>query len=217
MKLFEPIDSGVWLTIHGDRVLGDRPPVPAVARLGMRGRLRRFRGQRVLLRAWRESDLEPFAALNGDPVEMEHFPCDDHAGEVERTRRGSEILPMFAEHGFGWWAVEVPRRQLPFIGFVGLQEPRFEARFTPCVEIGWRLAREHWGRGYATEAARLALAYGFDDAGLDEIVSFTVPANRRSVAVMERLGMRYDGEFEHRRLPEGHRLRTHVLYRLARP
>ena len=105
----------------------------------------------------------------------------------------------------------------PFVGFVGLQEPSFEAWFTPCVEVGWRLAREHWGHGYATEAARLALAFGFGSVGLDEIVSFTVRANRRSVAVMERLGMRYDGEFEHPRLPEGSRLRTHVLYRLPLP
>jgi RimJ/RimL family protein N-acetyltransferase len=125
------------------------------------------------------------------------------------------VLPMFAANGFGWWAVEVPG-VAPFAGFVGLQEPSFETWFTPCVEVGWRFAHEHWGHGYATEAARLAIAYGFDRVGLDEIVSFTVPANRRSVAVMERLGMRYDGEFEHPRLPVGSRLRTHVLYRLAR-
>ncbi len=95
--------------------------------------------------------------------------------------------------------------------------PTFEAHFTPCVEIGWRLALSSWGAGYATEAARLAVGFGFAEAGLDEIVSFTVPANRRSIAVMERLGMRYDGEFEHPRLPIGHPLRRHVLYRLPRP
>ena len=146
---------------------------------------------------------------------MEHFPST-------MTRKRSDaivlerVLPMFAAHGFGWWAVEVPD-VAPFVGFVGLQEPSFDAWFTPCVEVGWRLARDHWGRGYATEAARVALAFGFDVSGLDEIVAFTVPANRRSVAVMERLGMSYVGEFEHPRLPAGSRLRTHVLYRLARP
>ena len=126
----------------------------------------------MLLRGWRESDLEPFAALNADPVVMEYFPSTltrDRSDAIVRER----VLPMFADHGFGWWAVEVPG-VAPFVGFVGLQEPSFEAWFTPCVEVGWRLAREHWGHGYATEAARLALAFGFGSVGLDEIVSFTV-------------------------------------------
>jgi ribosomal-protein-alanine N-acetyltransferase len=106
----------------------------------------------------------------------------------------------------------------PFVGFVGLSVPRFEAHFTPCVEIGWRLAREHWGRGYAGEGARAALAFGFDALGLDEIVSFTVPRNLRSRRVMERIGMACDpaGDFDHPALPEGHALRRHVLYRMAR-
>ena len=105
-----------------------------------------------------------------------------------------------------------------FIGYVGLSVPRFEAAFTPCVEIGWRIARDHWGRGYATEAARLALAFGFNQGALEEIVSFTVPANRRSRAVMERLGMVHDPreDFDHPLLPAGHALRQHVLYRLKR-
>ena len=120
----------------------------------------------------------------------------------------------FAADGFGLWAVEVAGGP-PFIGFVGLAVPRFEAHFTPAVEVGWRLAREHWGRGYATEAARAALDYGFGTVGLEEVVSLTVPANTRSIAVMERLGMTRDpaDDFDHPRLPEGHRLRRHVLYR----
>jgi RimJ/RimL family protein N-acetyltransferase len=169
----------------------------------------------VLLRGWRESDLEPFAALNADPVVMEHFPSTMTRERSDATIK-DRVLPMFAAKGFGWWAVEVPG-VAPFIGFVGLQEPSFEAWFTPCVEVGWRLAHEHWGHGYATEAARVAISHGFDAVGLDEIVSFTVPANRRSVAVMERLGMHYGGEFEHPRLAVGSPLRTHVLYRLSRP
>ena len=170
--------------------------------------------ERLLLRGWREEDLEPFAALNADPRVMEHFPStmtreESDAFVLER------ILPHFAERGFGLWAVDV-QGVAPFVGFVGLNVPSFDAHFTPCVEIGWRLSAPSWGKGYATEAARAAIAYGFEEAGLDEIVSFTVPANRRSVAVMERLGMRFDGEFDHPRLPEGHPLRRHVLYRLER-
>jgi RimJ/RimL family protein N-acetyltransferase len=102
------------------------------------------------------------------------------------------------------------------VGDVGLFVNTFEAEFTPCVEIGWRLAYAYWGNGYATEAARLAIAFGFTEKGLDEIVSFTSPDNRRSVAVMERLGMSYVGEFDHPKLPAGHRLRRHVLYSLSR-
>lgn len=143
---------------------------------------------------------------------MEHYPAtltraESDAFVLERA------LPAFAERGFGPWAVEIPE-VAPFIGYVGLLAPAFEAAFTPCVEIGWRLAFPAWGHGYATEAARLAIEFGFGAGGLGEIVSFTVPANRRSIAVIERLGMRADGAFDHPRLPPGHRLRRHVLYRL---
>jgi RimJ/RimL family protein N-acetyltransferase len=171
-----------------------------------------LRGERVLLRGWRPDDLVPFAALNADPCVMEHYPAQLTRAQSDSFVR-ERIVPQFAERGFGLWAVEVPG-VAPFIGYVGLLEPTFEAHFTPCVEIGWRLAFPYWDRGYATEAARAALAFGFTEAGLDEIVSFTVPANRRSIGVMERLGMRYDGEFDHPRFPPGHTLRRHVLYRL---
>ena len=186
---------------------------PATAWLGPEP-VPELRGERVLLRGWQASDLEPLAVLNADPRVMEHYPAaltraESDAFVLERA------VPAFAERGFGPWAVEVPD-VAPFIGYVSLLAPTFEAHFTPCVEIGWRLAFPAWGHGYATEAARLAIAYGFAEGGLDEIVSFTVPANRRSVAVMERLGMRADGEFDHPRLPPGHRLRRHVLYRLSR-
>lgn len=172
-------------------------------------------GERVVLRGWRVEDLEPFAALNADPRVMEHYP-QPLTREVSDAMVGERILPQFTERGYGLWAVEVPGIA-PFIGYVGLEAPTFEARFTPCVEIGWRLGAVWWGQGYATEAARVALTFGFAEVGLDEIVSFTSPANTRSIAVMERLGMRCDATFEHPRLPPGHRLRTHVLYRLSRP
>ena len=120
--------------------------------------------------------------------------------------------------GFGLWALEVPG-VVPFAGFVGLSVPSFTAPFTPCVEIGWRLATAHWGRGYATEAARAALAYAWDPLGLDEVVSFTTAGNTRSRAVMARLGMRRDpaDDFDHPTLALDHPQRRHVLYRLARP
>jgi RimJ/RimL family protein N-acetyltransferase len=174
----------------------------------------RLRGERVLLREWLPDDLAPFAAMNADPRVMEHYPAPLSQAESDSFVRG-RIAQQFARHGFGLWAVEVPG-VASFVGYAGLSVPTFEADFTPCVEIGWRLAFRRWGHGYATEAARVAIRYGFEEAELDEIVSFTVPANRRSIAVMERLGMTYAGEFEHPRLPPGHRLRRHVLYRLAR-
>lgn len=175
-----------------------------------------LRTERLLLRGWRDGDLEPFAALNADPAVMEFMPgllermaCDAMAGRIR---------DHFAEHGFGLWAVEVPGAA-PFIGFVGLSVPRFEADFMPCVEVGWRLAHAHWGQGYATEAARAAMAFGFEESRLDEIVSFTAVINRRSQAVMERLGMAHDPaeDFVHPTLPREHRLSRHVLYRARRP
>ena len=176
--------------------------------------VRVLRGERVVLRGWREDDLRPFADLNADPRVMEHYPAALTRAESDAFVR-VRIVAQFAERGYGLWALEVPG-VAPFAGYVGLLVHDFEADFTPCVEVGWRLAFPYWGHGYATEGARLALAFGLVEAGLDEIVSFTVPANRRSVAVMERLGMTYSGEFDHPRLPPGHRLRRHVLYRLSR-
>jgi RimJ/RimL family protein N-acetyltransferase len=170
---------------------------------------------RLLLRSWRDADLAPFAAMNADPVVMEFFPRPLDPAESDAAV--GRIREHFAARGFGLWAVEVPG-VAGFIGFVGLAVPRFEAHFTPCVEIGWRLVREHWGRGYATEAARAALGFGFEELALGEIVSFTVPANIRSRAVMERIGMTRSpaDDFDHPALPEGHPVRRHVLYRLSR-
>jgi ribosomal-protein-alanine N-acetyltransferase len=167
------------------------------------------------MRGWRAADRAAFAAMNADPRVMEHFP-----GTMTRAESDGfvdRIETHFAEHGFGLWAVEVPG-VAEFIGFVGLAVPRFEAHFTPAVEVGWRLAAGWWGRGYATEAAREALRFGFDDAGLAEIVSFTAVANEPSRAVMRRIGMTHDppGDFDHPALPPGDRLERHVLYRLTR-
>jgi RimJ/RimL family protein N-acetyltransferase len=170
---------------------------------------------RLRLRQWREEDLAPFAALNADPQVMEFFPRVLTRAESDAV--AGRIRDHFARHGFGLWAVEAPGAA-DFVGFVGLAVPSFEAHFTPCVEIGWRLAREHWGHGYATEAATAALAFGFGDRALEEIVAFTVPANIPSRRVMGRLGMRRlpSDDFEHPAIADGHPLRSHVLYRLRR-
>jgi RimJ/RimL family protein N-acetyltransferase len=170
---------------------------------------------RLLLRQWKDSDYEPFAALNADPAVMEHFPAP-------MTREASDdfVDRMRADldrRGFGLWALEV-RSTGQFIGFTGLSVPSFEAHFTPAVEVGWRLAKDAWGNGYATEAARASLAYAFGPAGLDEVVSFTATTNKPSQRVMERIGMTHEeaDDFDHPRLEKGHRLERHVLYRITR-
>jgi RimJ/RimL family protein N-acetyltransferase len=170
---------------------------------------------RLRLRLWRDEDLPAFAALNSDPRVMEYMP--KVLGRAESDASAERINKHFVRYGFGLWAVEVIG-VADFIGFTGLSVPRFEAHFTPCVEIAWRLAHDHWGFGYATEAARAARDYGFRHLELEQIVSFTVPANQRSRKVMEHIGMTHspDDDFQHPLLPEGHRLRHHVLYRLAR-
>lgn len=175
-----------------------------------------IRTERLLLRRWQPEDREPFAALNADPSVVEFLPGP--LTREESDQRAMRIDAHFDRHGFGLWAVEVPGTA-PFIGFVGLAMPQFEAHFTPCVEIGWRLAAAYWGQGFATEGARAALDFGFQQLGLREIVSFTVPLNLRSRRVMERIGMTHDvaGDFDHPLLPDGHSLRRHVLYRITHP
>lgn len=171
--------------------------------------------ERLLLRRWKPADRAGFALLNADPRVVEFLPAALSCEASDQV--ADRIESHFAQHGFGLWAVEI-NGVASFAGFVGLSIPRFEAHFTPCVEVGWRLASEHWGRGYATEGARAAVAFGFRELGLEEIASFTVPENVRSRRVMEKVGMSHDsaGDFDHPALPEGHRLRRHVLYRLAR-
>ncbi|GIH24196.1 N-acetyltransferase [Acrocarpospora phusangensis] len=168
--------------------------------------------ERLLLRRWRDSDREPFAALNADPEVMEHFPAT-------MTREQSDLLvdrieAGFEARGFGLWAVEVAATG-EFVGFTGLAIPGFR----PGVEIGWRLARSAWGYGYATEAARAVLAEGFRLHGLKEIISFTAVGNLRSRAVMTRIGMTYDpaDDFDHPSVPADHQVRRHVLYRISAP
>jgi RimJ/RimL family protein N-acetyltransferase len=207
--------------------------------------------QRLILRQWRETDLDGFARLNADPAVMEFMPR--RLSRDESDAMAARYQAGIAERGWGFWAVEVkgaydrvrggcavaasgddaaaagksgaasldvgvaePRG--PFIGFVGLSVPRFTAPFTPCVEIGWRLSREHWGNGYASEAASACLHFGFEKLTLKQIVAFTVPINKRSIGVMERIGMSRNpaDDFDHPNLPLGDPLQRHVLYRLNR-
>ena len=192
-----------------------------------------LRTERLRLRQWCRRDLAPYAALNADPAVMEHFPAP--LTRAESDAHAERARAALADRGWGLWAVEViePSRgradddgpRLPNherdlgepLGFVGLAEPRFEAHFTPAVEIGWRLSRASWGHGYASEAARAAAEFAFADVGLRDLVSFTAVDNRRSRRVMERLGMIRDPEedFRHPGLPGGHPLAKHVLYRLS--
>lgn len=174
------------------------------------------RTERLWLRQWRDDDWAPFAALNADPEVMRHFPStlDEHESNAFAYRNAA----LLEVHGYGLWAVEQAASG-EFLGMVGLNQPLWDARFNPCTEVGWRFARSAWGHGYATEAARAALAVAFGPLGLDEVVSFTTVANTRSRAVMERLGMARDAaeDFDHPRLDADSPVRRHVLYRLRRP
>jgi RimJ/RimL family protein N-acetyltransferase len=169
--------------------------------------------ERLLLRQWRDDDLEPFAALNADPEVMRYFPAPLTPAQSEET--AGYIRAMIDRQGWGLWAVEV-RGGAPFIGFVGLNRPTFEADFMPTVEVGWRLDRPYWSRGYATEAAAASLTFAFDQLRCPEIVAFTAVANERSRRVMQRLGMSHDpaDDFDHPRVPHGP-VRRHVLYRIS--
>ncbi len=171
--------------------------------------------ERLLLRRWTEEDREPFYRLNSDPLVMEFMPAC--LTRPESDQLVDRIIEHFHKHDFGLYAAELRENQ-SFIGYVGLSVPSFEASFTPCVEIGWRLSADHWGRGLATEGARAVVKHAFGELGLDEIVSLTVPENVRSRRVMEKIGMTHAAseDFDHPNLPEGHPLRRHVLYRLRR-
>lgn len=173
-----------------------------------------FDTERLRLRQWCAADRNPFAVLNADPRVMEFYPAP--LSRAESDALANRCQALIAERGWGFWAVETIDTQ-EFVGFVGLHTPVPELPFSPCVEIGWRLAAKHWGKGFATEAARGALRIGFEQLGLPEIVSFASVGNIRSRAVMDRLGMRQTEEmFEHPAIPEGSALRQHCLYRLSR-
>ena len=174
-----------------------------------------LRTDRLILRGWRPSDREPFATMNGDPEVMELFPST--LSREESDALADRIETHMENEGWGLWAVEIPG-VTSFAGFVGLLRAD-DVLPTPAVEIGWRLARPYWDRGYATEGAYTSLRYGFEQLGLEEIVSFTAVQNARSRRVMEKIGMTHDptDDFDHPRVPDGSPLKRHVLYRISRP
>ena len=173
--------------------------------------------ERLILREWTVADRDAFAEMCRDPAVMEHLYPGLMSPE-ECDAAADRIQAHFQQRGFGFWVVEIPS-VTAFAGLVGLAIPRFEASFTPCVEVGWRLARSCWGRGYAVEAASAAMTHGFQHLGFEEIFAWTVPANLRSLRVMEKLGMQRDvrQDFDHPMLPPGHPLCRHVLYRKRAP
>ncbi len=168
--------------------------------------------ERLILRPWKESDFEPFALMNADPHVREFFPS--LLTKNESNEMANQFKKLIETQGWGLWAAEVPG-EAPFIGFVGIAQVPFEAHFTPAVEIGWRLAYEFWGKGYATEAAKVVMNFGFNQLKLEEIVSFTVVKNIRSRHVMEKLGMTHDpaDNFDHPRISKDSPQLKHVLYR----
>ena len=170
---------------------------------------------RLILREWKSEDLKPFAAINRDPHVMEFFLKP--LSEAEAAEMIDRFRAKLKRDGFGLLAC-VLKETSELIGFVGLDVPNFEASFTPCVEIGWRLAHHVWGKGYATEAACAVLKAGFEQYGLKEIVSFTVPMNCRSRRVMEKIGMLHDAreDFHHPKVPLEHPLSLHVIYRMTK-
>ncbi len=169
---------------------------------------------RLILRQWRPSDLEPFAAMNADAEVMRYYPAVWNRAQSDAFAQ--QVMQLIDERGWGFWAVE-ERASGRFIGFVGLHVPSNNLPFSPCVEIGWRLAKSYWSLGYATEAAQTAIVFGFQQLHLKDLVAFTAITNLKSRAVMERLGMRPDTEFDHPQVSLESGLRRHVLYRLRPP
>lgn len=176
-----------------------------------------LRTDRLLLRRWRDEDRPLIAAVNADPLVMATLGPPMTRAESDAAIDRTEAF--FEQHGYGLWAVELVAEPGSCLGFVGLSVPRFEAAFLPGVEVGWRIASERWGHGYAPEGARAALAFAWDVLGLDEVVSFTAVINTKSRRVMDKVGLVRDpdGDFEHPNVPAGDPLRPHVLYRVRRP
>jgi RimJ/RimL family protein N-acetyltransferase len=174
-----------------------------------------FETERLVIRPWRDDDVEPWIAMGLDPRVMEFFPTvytrEEAAAAAARMRQRLD------ENGYGWWVVEV-KGGAPFAGVIALQDVPFDAHFTPALEVGWRLSYDHWGAGYASEGARAALDFAFATLDRTEVVAITAAINTRSQRVMQRLGMSYDraDDFDHPRLEPGHRLERHVLYRVTR-
>jgi RimJ/RimL family protein N-acetyltransferase len=171
--------------------------------------------ERLILRTWDNNDINDYYSLNQDPKVVEFLL---KMSSIEQAKKFIENMNhQFHTYGYTVFALE-EKKSGELIGFTGLNSPKWSAKFTPCVEIAWRLGSKFWGNGYATEAAKAVLDYGFKECALEEILAWTVPANLRSIRVMEKIGMEHDinGDFNHPDLPEGHELLKHVLYRIKR-
>ena len=171
--------------------------------------------ERLILRQWKNSDFEVFAEMNADDEVMKYFPST--LSREESDVLANKITGLIHQNNYGLMALEL-KSSGEFIGFTGLHKPEFKAHFTPCAEIGWRIARKYWGNAYAAEAARACLEYAFNELYLKEVVSFTALQNARSVRVMEKIGMKRDleGDFDHPSLPETSPLKRHLLYRISK-
>ena len=172
-----------------------------------------FESERLIFRLWNEKDSLPFALMNNDDDVMAYFP-------YKLSKKASDafidrMMNVHKEQGYGLYAVEL-KATGDFIGFIGFAVPSFEEEFMPCIEIGWRLNKEYWHQGYATEGALACLSYGFDQCGFEEVVSFTSKINRPSIAVMKRIGLTYVIEFQHPSIEDNHELKPHVLYKLTK-
>ncbi len=173
-----------------------------------------FQSPRLGFRQWQENDLTPFAVLNADAAVMEFFPSTFN---LEQTQEAiARYQQHFATHGFGWYAVDLLATGT-FIGFIGFSKTEMDVSFSPCIEIGWRLAKPYWCKGLATEGAQACLHHGWHTLGFTEVYSFTASINQRSARVMEKLGMVHQGTFLHPKVEKGHTLEEHVLYRIIKP
>lgn len=178
------------------------------------GKVVELRTKRLKLRQWKDDDFSVFARMNSNPAVMEYYPSV--MSETESNEMANKIRTLIENRGWGFWAVEESSTH-SFIGFVGLHEPTYDLAVTPCVEIGWRLGKDYWGKGYATEAANECLKYAFEELKLNEVYSFASTQNKKSWSVMERICMVNTGQnFEHPIIPEGHQLREHVLYKITK-
>ena len=170
--------------------------------------------ERLKLRQWKAADRQPFVELNADPEVMEYFPST--VSESDSDQFIQRVTAKIAESGWGFWAVELKETN-DFIGFVGLSNPASKLSFNPCTEIGWRLAKMYWGRGYATEAAQAALTFAFENLAISEVVSFTSVQNKRSQSVMKNINITDTGQnFIHPSIPLGSELQEHVLFKITR-
>ena len=167
--------------------------------------------KRLLLRRWQDTDIDAFISMNADTTVMRFFPATQN---VEETRAFYDSIQQeFSEYGYGLYAVE-EKDSGYFIGYIGFHWSRFDMDFCPCIEIGWRLGKQYWNKGYATEGAAACLKHGFDNLCFDEVVSFTSTENVPSQRVMQKIGMQFERCFEHPKVAEGHPLRPHVFYRI---